>query len=1124
MSAHPTAAAPVDSPARDAIRDDLDHTLFVEAGAGTGKTTALVGRAVQLVRSGQPLRGLAAITFTEAAAAELRERLRRTLEAAERSGEVDSGTVDQLDEAAICTLHAFAQRLLTQFPIEAGLPPVFEVLDEIESSMELDDRFSAFLDELFARPDLERLWLRALACDFKTDRLGELAEIFHDHRDRLTTDPLPVPPEPDLDPAPLIAKIDRLLERAPECLDPDDLMVAELVGPGESWQTARDRLEAADGDELRVIHELKQRPRWRKVGKAAAWGGADGKAAVHTECGEVADAWDSLLTGVRTHIAASLAEEVRQFTLAFAAERAAAGRLVFHDLLVLARDLLRSHPEVREQLAARWPRLLIDEFQDTDPLQLEIAVLLAAPTDAGPTDRHWAERSPEPGRLFFVGDAKQSIYRFRRADIALYGEVSGALGATPVALTTNFRSVPDVLAWVNAVFAELLVEPGGTGGQAPHQVLDTCRPPLALTPAVRVFGGEHDASVGEARDLEAADVAAAVQTALEEKWMVLGRDGHERPVRPSDIAILTPTRTVLPHLEEALTTADLSYRVESASLVWSTQVVRDLLAVLRAIDDPRDGIAVLGALRTSAIACSDQDLLEWHRAGGKWRLYSRLPEGFEADHPVPAGLKRLKDLRHGHWFVGVSDLVDRVAHELPFFELALAGRRPRDHWRQLRFALEQARAFDERPDATLRRFLSWADLQASDKARVREPALPEDDYEAVRIFTIHGAKGLEFPLTVVCGLNVALRSADPTAAVWGVDGLEVRLGKDFATAGFAKARDEEVALARHERARLLYVATTRARDHLLVSLHRGRATSNPVTATPAQTLEAAWTAADPDATLATRWHPAPASSPPSPAGDDAGRPTRLPTDAELEQEVAAWQRDERAWAEQRADLLSTTRRAPVVAATALGHPETVTTDDDKPEPGPGSPVHRRGRAGTSIGRAVHAVLQTVDLHDPTDLEELARKRAEGEQVANAAGEVARLARAAVHSDVVRTAISHRHWRELYVAAPIPHDDGDGGHTVVEGFVDLLYDDGDQLVIVDYKTDAVRSDADAAAAVERYRLQLAAYALALEHTTGRTVGEAVLLFVAGGTARPQWISDLEAAKSAVREALGAVPMG
>lgn len=1101
MTIDADVAYPADQAARHAIATDLTGSLLVEAGAGTGKTTSLIERVVSLVASGVPLRQVAAITFTEAAAAELRERLRDRLTAAEEAEIVPAGTTLQLDEAAVCTLHAFAQRLLAQFPVEAALPPGFEVLDEVDAELDHQQRWARFLDELYERPDMERTLLRSMALGLNPARLRELADKFADHYDRLGT-PLDAPGEGPIDPSPVIAAL-RAGAAWADHGPADDKLTKHLTScGGVGFATLADQLAAAhtDGDELEVLRILTSHDKLScKDGRKDNWGEPLDAARASTVA--VQDAWDALLSQARTEVCLRLAEAVRRFTLDAAAGRRADGRLVFHDLLVAARDLVLGNEPVRRQLAERWPRLLIDEFQDTDPLQLQIAEALGGE------------------HLFFVGDAKQSIYRFRRADPAAFGSVRDALERQPIALTTNFRSVPAILAWVNDIFAELLGDDAGEPLTAHRASLEAAG--ATSSPAVRLVGEANDQPISEVRAREAADVARTAMAAVTEGWPVATDDRSLRPATFRDVAILLPTRTSLASLEDALTDHGVPYVIESASLVWDTQPVRDVLAVLRAIDDPADAISVVAALKSTALGCSDDDLLAHDQAGGRWwPSRNATPEALADDHPVAAGLAAIHGLSRQRWSLSLSGLVAEVTRALPFFPVALAGASPRDRWRRLRFVVEQSRAYEGRSGATLRGFLEWASRQASASARINEPVLPEDDHQAVRILTIHGAKGREFPITILSGLNVTPTNADPVQVFVDADPVQLRLGAAFPTPGFQQARAEGRDADEAERRRLLYVAATRARDHVVVSVHRSARAGPTAAHLIAQTCER-----HPD-----HWQP---YSPPEATKPSSERPSPALPDADYLAEREAWSLGRDA-------ALAIGRRAPVVAATAVasatgGHPPGELSGDqlpidDKPEPDTDGARWRRGRGGTSLGRAVHATLQTVDLADPSALAEVAAAQAAAEGIVDRTDEVTRLAANALNTQVVTAARALRHWRELYVASPMDDatavggegviaDDGEGTTggdegVIIEGFVDLLYEDGDGLVVVDYKTDALRTEAELDAAEVRYRPQLAAYAVALEQATGRSVDRAVLLFLNGDRARVRWAQDFAAAKAAL----------
>ncbi|HZP29704.1 MAG TPA: UvrD-helicase domain-containing protein [Acidimicrobiia bacterium] len=1121
-----TAVTTVDHEARARIRSSHEASLFVEAGAGTGKTRALVDRVVALVMSGVlELRELAAITFTEAAASELRDRIRAGLEAvaAGRGDPAPSAAeqarcraaLEQVDEAALSTLHGFAFRILSEHPLEAGLPPGFELLDEITARIAFEQHWAAFVDALFDDTDLEPVLLTALLLGLRVDMLHDVARALHESYDRIhlrPTDPGSLPP---LDASPVVAALDEALALRSVCCDDEDKLACHLdrvAGFRHALAGATDRLDLLEwldrGEPTKLTFPH---------GKKANWAGAidDVKRALET----AQEQRTALLDEQRRAVLAVLTSRAEAFVRGYADERRRGGRLEFHDLLVLAHDVLRSDPSVRAAVARRYPTLLLDEFQDTDPLQIEIAVLLATrDSDAG--DKPWTEVTVEPGALVVVGDPKQSIYRFRRADLGVYHAAQRELGLEAQALVQNFRSVPGVLAFVNHVFDALFEE--SIGIQAAHVHLEAAREALAGRPPVLLFGDEDDAPIATVRAREAREVAEVVRRIKRERWPVVDPvTGAVHPARYRDVALLIPSRTVLPDLEDALERADVPVRVESQSLVFSTAEVRDLVSVLGAVDDPTDEIAVVAALRSPGFGCSDAALVEFAEAGGRWDYRRAAPESLGDAHPVVAGLARLHGLWSQRWWRTVSETVEAVVRELHLLELATARRRARDHWRRIRFLLDQARAWDDAGEAGLRAFVEWVQHQADERARVIESVAPEPDDDALRILTVHGAKGLEFPIVVLAGLNTRPPSRR-SKVLWGDDGPEFTIGTKSSgsvveTARYAELERDERLHDEAERLRLLYVGMTRARDHLLVSLHRK--TGQPCHAAsiaaildgaPAVALDAA--ATDEGAS----WPEADA---------DARVRVRRPVDPALPA------RDR--WSEERARVLAAAARPASVAATSIAAraagPEGGAVDDPglaKDEPADDRPAWRRGRAGTAVGRAVHAVLQTVALSSGAGLGPTARAQALAEGVPEREGEIRRLAESALAAPVVRAAVEGgwRAWREVPVATEV-------GGVLLEGFVDLLVEqpDGD-LVVVDWKTDGVRAPdggggEELDAALARYSVQGAAYALALESVLGRRVARCVFVFArAPGGAVEREVVDLGARIDAVRAELAGLGAG
>ena len=1108
MSGADRPTAP-DDDARRRIRSDLDATLFVEAGAGSGKTTSLVARIVNLVESGVPITAIAAITFTEKAAAELRSRTRHEL--ATRPGPATEAALDVVDHAPIGTLHAFARRILFEFPIEAGLPPGFSVLDELESGLVFEEQWNDLLDRLLDHADPPEGLIaggRAFVelCEF--DGFGvergarRMAEDFRANWDLVgdrvdLTDPGPL----ELDTAAIAAVSERI---AASRIPHDDTQVdtvAMLLGLADGLTSAhlRIRLEslAALDDKCGHWGTRKTLPGSRGTWTAAFGpGGAEELEALRADEVELGRLAHELLERVKRHRRLLLGAIIGRFVLDAAAERARSGQLEFHDLLVLTRRLLAERPDVRRILHDRYERVLLDEFQDTDPIQLEIAVRLTAEpeeatqrsTAADPTGQpSWRSLRPLAGRLFIVGDPKQSIYRFRRADIAQYLRAADQVGADDVRLTANFRSTSAVIEFANDVFGRLITfEPDA---QPAYQPLDACRDAAGLTHGtVSLIGTErHDdlvpnqrvADLGAAdalRRREAADVAATVATALAEGWPVYD-EGSLRPCRAGDICILLPTRISLPALETELRAAGVGYRAENSSVVYATTEIRQLLLALRAADDPTDHLALVETLRSPLYGCSDVELWEWKSRGGSWNLWSSPPAELR-EHPVCDAIAHVRSVAERIGTTTAADLLAAVVDERRILDLALEAPDARDVWRRVRYVVEQARAWADAGGHGLRRYLQWAALQASE-SRVADTILPEHDHDAVRVMTIHAAKGLEFPITIVAGLTTKPRRAATNGVVWADDTWMLAGRGDDGVFVAHQPIDEQMGDA--ERRRLLYVACTRAVDHLVVSVHRGAPPkNNPDYANwgPLTSAELLWAAGAAEPTTgAAHLRPVPRSL-----------PARPPVESRPE-----WA-DRAEWSAERARVIAAASRRTGIAATRLseelsgvdGRDEIVDPGLDKRPVNVELPPWQRGRYGTSIGRAVHGVLQFCELATGADIDNLARAQCAAEGVIGLETQVSALARSALSTPIVQLVVDGaEHWRELFVAAPV-------GDRVVEGYVDLLVRTPDGLVIVDYKTDQWSGPVQSAERVGRYRRQLAAYGAALGTTLDEPIVGGVLV--------------------------------
>lgn len=1148
----------------DSIVYHLDANFIVEAGAGTGKTYALVSRVVALVKNGVRMQNIAAITFTEAAAAELSERIRSRMEQLLNEGHPDNDNdllaqglnnegrrlirqaIAELDQATVQTIHSFASQLLRDRPLDAQLPPGWANLDEVEASQRFADQWNKWLRLALGDPTkspadlgaLQPLLRRLIESGAKPSQWQDIAQVFSENCDRLDG-------KAGIADGNLNGLCERFRQELNELLCECGNASDTLYGYITRGIAAVDTVLQIAGEPLEAAKLLEN----GAVDFPSARGGVAKNWNMSTQ--EIRDRVNkdigpTFLAAVRNaplvqDLLPLLHELREEFALKDAARRKAEGVATFDDLLVWARDLLRDNADARRRFQERYTHILIDEFQDTDPLQAEIACYLAAQPGANIVDTEWHSLQLLPGKLFIVGDSKQSIYRFRRADIGVTETVKRSGELTGLTLTENRRSQKPVLDWVNAVFRDLMVEE--TGRQAKYINLE---PNAGLQRgglgSVQVFGEPQESGVNAdaVRQRQAGHVASLIVNVASQNsphcLEVYDKEIKEtRRADLRDICILVRSRTGLGILTRQLEDAGVPYRLEGGSLFFDTQEVQDLLNCLRAIDDPTDTVSVVAALRSPAFACSDVELLSWREARGPWDYRSPLLEDrtlareheverrekllqSQGDSPVWAGLLKIRSYHQQRQTTGVARLIAEFIRERRLDELDLMENRPREVWRRRQFLRDQARQLGYASSTgsgtaplTLHKFLQWAELQQDERARVTEVAVPESDDDAVRIMTIHAAKGLEFPIVILLGLDhdptdkrgprgypsVLFSSTSERAQIlagaW--DG-----GKGLMTPGYADAIAKEDQHALAEAVRLAYVAATRARDHLLVSLYQSDSDSGKVDKVIAARIQQIRQNLLSDGLLgesevAADWVAKYDSS-------DAGQCVE-----------SLGEYDPAAWRSKRDDAFAGRAIPQAVTATriakAAARPDAEVDDKDA-EPDAESPS-RAGRGGTAFGSALHAVLQEVadriadqlplpvgaavdDLLAQLDpgIGQLAEEKAKRYGV-SASDDIARLANRALRTPAIAAALqSPRLWSEIPVAAPI---ETRRGTVIIEGIIDLLYEDDDgRLVILDYKSDRVDSDVEVAAKLDDYRMQGVAYAAAIEQATGRTVKAVQFLFV------------------------------
>ncbi|MFC9335837.1 UvrD-helicase domain-containing protein [Arthrobacter sp. NPDC057009] len=1070
---------------RTLIEQELEANIFVEAGAGSGKTHELVERICAMVDAGVELKSVAAITFTEKAAGELRERVRRRLSDASPT-ELRLRALNQLDTAPIGTIHSFAARIISEHPIEAGVPPLITVVDELRSQIAFTRRWEAARQKLFSDASLDDALRIILAVGVSLDHLQNVAADLDANWDRLESHPPRKRHIPAVDLGPILRQTAEVLAHADHCTDSADKLFIAF----EHIRSWHGRLAEAETGELGLVLELLHSVPQKGFGGGQKGNWSINVADVRTSCKDLADQAIALRNSFVEPAVETVTAAMAEVLVQAARERQHSGELEYHDLLIHARDLLVGEDKqaVHTTLHNRYRCIMLDEFQDTDPIQAELATRISADDVCGPDG--WEQLAIPAGRLFTVGDPKQSIYRFRRADIATYlaaqERFSNDQRSAIASLQTNFRSTGRLLDWINATFGQL-IRPSGTIQPEYHALTpDPQRPEWSEEngPAVSVIGragaqpGESGkVSADDMRRQEAADVAAAIRIATGTAGLPAWQKQSKRsgdftcsPVQLKDICVLIPTRTSLAALEDALDDAGIEYRAEASSLVYSTQEVTDLLLALRAISNTADEAALVLTLRSAMFGCGDDELFEWKKAGGHWNLFSTPPDAVK-DSTVAHSLQYLAALCRYIEVLTPAEIMERLVTDRRMLEAAIDAPRYRDVWRRLRFVIDQARAWTEATHGGLRDYLVWAAVQQEENSRVKEAVVPETDVQAVRIMTIHASKGLEFPMVILAGTGSGPNN-QKSAALWDQKSqLQVHFIGDIRSAGYGSAEGVEKLFDDAERRRLLYVACTRAESHLVVSHYVNAKNSL------GQFLK------DSDDV---------ASAPDLRVPEDMPLLGRTPHKVLPVEPYEAWEHRREAWQMSSAIVSATSVTATAKDAAngqksveTAGAPQFAGMEDDAQLPSFAEPG---GDHGTDFGTALHRLLELTDLREAENFEALTERVASAAGLNDPAG-LAERARSALRSAPVQRAADRDHWLELPIVTSLEN-------VTLEGVVDLMYreDDG-SLVIADFKTDiSVKQETMAA-----YWRQLSTYAQMVERITGQTVSELILISCRPGQA-------------------------
>jgi ATP-dependent helicase/nuclease subunit A len=748
---------------------DAPGVVFVSAGAGTGKTTVLVERFVKAVcERGLDVDSLLVITYTERAAGELRSRIRTRLAELGRDD-----LARELDGAWISTIHGFCHRLLKAHPFAAGIDPRFRVLDESQARVLQSEAFAAALEDFLGEDEDERSILLATygAKALRRMLTGVYATL------RAAGRPLIL----ELGERPGLAERLEELRVAARC----------LVDEPEAGETAR----ATAARALELLEERTLPERLFDLSELKARGE---RAATYEETrrGVEQAALDELAARDRD----LLQELLGAFERAYRAAKERESALDFEDLQLLTRDLLREHEEIRERESWRFRSIMVDEFQDTNRLQCELVDLLSAGSD----DKE----------IFFVGDEFQSIYGFRHADVHVFRErrehASGVL-----ALTQNYRSRPEVLGAINHLFS---AEFGDDFQRL--EAAGRFADPAFETP-VELLVTDKASYAGTAvhwRRAEARHIARRVRELIEEGVATAG-----------EIVLLFAAGTDAEWYEEELRQLGIpTYRATGRGYFGQQQVI-DLLAYLRLLHNRYDDEALVTVLASPLVGVSNDALALLRRAAPKRPLFQPFEKGLPADLSERDGQlcrafhQRFERLARRTPTLSLERLLEAIISEHDYDLAALAQWDGRRRYANMRKLARLARSYEELRGPDVEGFVRFVNEQEAVGARELEAVAEEEGADAVRLLTIHSAKGLEFKVVVVAdaGRDRAAPSPDEILCLpdgrFGFRVADPATGERRGAFEYEAVREAGREEEKAERLRLYYVAMTRAIDRLIVS-------------------------------------------------------------------------------------------------------------------------------------------------------------------------------------------------------------------------------------------------------------------------------------------------------------------
>ena len=842
---------------------NIERHVCVTAGAGSGKTTVLVERYLKILREGnvKSPREIVAITFTEKAAAEMKERIVEKLSAQETDEGIEQSHSlqhlrEEMGSAHISTIHAFCSRILREFPFQARVPANFSIIQGIDQKLLLQRTIKDTLKEIATntgdkhRAELTRLLQgyggQQKLVDFFSDMINQrdvierLKQEIYD--DRNTSEIIGNWEQSAR--VELMATIDRLMSKINIAEFIRCLNAVLAVAEGKKAEEAKKLTEQVetlyeqnpDSPEVRnllkeiakivtttkneirgpsflpksidrteIVDELEFLKSTAKKIKDVPGLEKDDDKIDSTKANSEDETDDDFLIGT-TRDLFTLYERILSV---YQNTKFSQGKLDFSDLQIKTLDLLENNEEVQQELGSRHKYYMIDEYQDTNELQYNLVM--------------WLTNKLKSANLFIVGDPKQSIYAFRGADVSIFEKTKEKIvenKGLPISLTENFRSLSTIIAFVNYFFTGLM----GTGNtdrfEVPYEPLKKARPMQPNGSIECLFGTKDEGATDESALI--ARHIKNMRLKKEKVWAPKNGKEGERSIAYGDIAILIRYRSHLPNIEHALLEAGIPYLTTGGIGFYQRQEIYDIWNYLNFLNAPTENHASLvGVLRGPAFGISDPELYEISLQDGAnfWEKAQNYQACTDYLNRAIATLKKHIQIAPR---VSVNQLILTIVNETGMIGTLKTGKQGPQRWANYQKLLEFARNFDADEDKqTLTDFIEFLNILIDEEPREGQAPM-ESSSGAVEIMTIHAAKGKQFPVVILPCLDRRGQTdrepfIDDTLGI-GFSPLNPK--KDYEkTAPIIvermKSRADAKAIA--EKKRILYVGTTRAEDRLILS-------------------------------------------------------------------------------------------------------------------------------------------------------------------------------------------------------------------------------------------------------------------------------------------------------------------